>query len=436
MRREFSTGFLPSAVPLASSSDTDDAQIRRFKQILLDEVDLQELSRLSGDERRARLERVLAHLISREGVILSSRERSSLVRRVVDEAVGLGVLEPLLADDTISEIMINGHDTVYVERFGRLERIPSGFTSDEQLLQTIDRIVSAVNRRVDEASPMVDARLPADARLPRGARVNVVLPPLALDGPSVTIRLFPKAYGLSELLQRGTLDSESAELLSTCVRARLNIIVSGGTASGKTTMLNALSQFVPARERIVTIEDAAELSLSQDHVIRLETRPANVDGRGVVTIRDLVRNALRMRPDRIIVGEVRGGEALDMLQAMNTGHEGSLATVHANTVYDALSRVETLASMSDVDIPFAAVRDQVNSAIDLVVQLNRHSDGTRRIVELAYLTSSRREDYQVSTLAEFDSVEREFRRRAVPRQLVTTLEARGEQLPSGWDIEP
>ncbi len=436
MRREFSTGFLPPAVPLASSSDADDTQIRRFKQILLDEVDLQELSRLSGDERRARLERVLAHLISREGVILSSRERSSLVRRVVDEAVGLGVLEPLLADDTISEIMINGHDTVYVERFGRLERIPSGFTSDEQLLQTIDRIVSAVNRRVDEASPMVDARLPADARLPRGARVNVVLPPLAIDGPSVTIRLFPKAYGLAELLQRGTLDRESAELLSTCVRARLNIIVSGGTASGKTTMLNALSQFVPARERIVTVEDAAELSLVQDHVIRLETRPANVDGRGVVTIRDLVRNSLRMRPDRIIVGEVRGGEALDMLQAMNTGHEGSLATVHANTVYDALSRVETLASMSDVDIPFAAVRDQVNSAIDLVVQLNRHSDGTRRIVELAYLTSSRREDYRVATLAEFDSTLREFRRRAVPRQLVTTLQSRGEQLPDGWEVEP
>jgi len=436
VRREFSAGFLPPTAPLTSSSDADDAQIRRFKQILLDEVDLQELSRLSGDERRARLERVLAHLISREGVILSSRERSSLVRRVVDEAVGLGVLEPLLADDTISEIMINGHDTVYVERFGRLERIPSGFTSDEQLLQTIDRIVSAVNRRVDEASPMVDARLPADARLPRGARVNVVLPPLALDGPSVTIRLFPKAYGLAELLQRGTLDRESAELLSTCVRARLNIIVSGGTASGKTTMLNALSQFVPARERIVTVEDAAELSLVQDHVIRLETRPANVDGRGVVTIRDLVRNSLRMRPDRIIVGEVRGGEALDMLQAMNTGHEGSLATVHANTVYDALSRVETLASMSDVDIPFAAVRDQVNSAIDLVVQLNRHSDGTRRIVELAYLTSSRREDYQVATLAEFDSTLREFRRRPVPRKLAATLEARGEQLPAGWEVEP
>jgi pilus assembly protein CpaF len=433
MRRGFSDGFLPTSTRVTSSVEADDNQVRRFKQILLEEVDLQELSRLSGDERRARLERVLAHLISREGVILSSRERSALVRRVVDEAVGLGVLEPLLADDTISEIMINGHETVYVERFGRVERIPSGFTSEAQLLQTIDRIVSAVNRRVDEASPMVDARLPADARLPRGARVNVVLPPLAVDGPSVTIRLFPKAYGLPELLQRGTLDGPTAELLSTCVRARLNIIVSGGTASGKTTMLNALSQFVPARERIVTVEDAAELSLNQEHVIRLETRPANVDGRGMVSIRDLVRNSLRMRPDRIIVGEVRGGEALDMLQAMNTGHEGSLATVHANNVYDALSRLETLASMSDVDIPFAAVRDQVNSAINLVVQLNRHSDGTRRIVELGFLDSARREDYRVETLAEFDPGAQAFLRHPLPARLAGMLHVRGEQVPAGWE---
>ncbi len=433
MRREFSKGFVRQQDRGRSESEADDEQVRRFKQILLDEVDLQELSRLPADDRRARLERVLAHLISREGVILSSRERSTLVRRVVDEAVGLGVLEPLLADDSISEIMINGHETVYVERFGRVERIASGFTSEAQLLQTIDRIVSAVNRRVDEASPMVDARLPADARLPRGARVNVVLPPLALDGPAMTIRLFPKAYGLAELLQRGTLDRESAELLSTCVQARLNIIVSGGTASGKTTLLNALSQFVPSRERIVTVEDAAELSLNQDHVIRLETRPANVDGRGAVSIRDLVRNALRMRPDRIIVGEVRGGEALDMLQAMNTGHEGSLATVHANGVYDALSRIETLATMSDVEIPFAAVRDQVNSAIDLVVQLNRHSDGSRRIVQLAYLTSARREDYRLATLSEFDPLRREFRRHPVPARLIAALEAAGEQLPAGWE---
>ncbi|HZA71653.1 MAG TPA: CpaF family protein [Propionibacteriaceae bacterium] len=433
MRRDFSKGFVRLQDRNRTESEADDAQVRRFKQILLDEVDLQELSRLPADERRARLERVLAHLISREGVILSTRERSTLVRRVVDEAVGLGVLEPLLADDSISEIMINGHDTVYVERFGRVERIPSGFTSEAQLLQTIDRIVSAVNRRVDEASPMVDARLPADARMPRGARVNVVLPPLSLTGPAVTIRLFPKAYGLADLLQRGTLDRESAELLSTCVRARLNIVVSGGTASGKTTMLNALSQFIPGRERIVTVEDAAELSLNQEHVIRLETRPPNVDGRGAVTIRELVRNSLRMRPDRIVVGEVRGGEALDMLQAMNTGHEGSLTTVHANNAYDALSRMETLATMSDVEVPFAAIRDQVNSAIHLVVQLNRHADGSRRIVQLAYLTSARREDYKLATLAEFDPVGRQFRRYAVPEQMIAALQNAGEQLPPGWE---
>ena len=379
---------------------------------------------------------MLAHLISREGVILSTRERSTLVRRVVDEAVGLGVLEPLLADDSISEIMINGHDTVYVERFGRVERIPSGFTSEAQLLQTIDRIVSAVNRRVDESSPMVDARLPADARMPRGARVNVVLPPLSLTGPAVTIRLFPKAYGLAELLQRGTLDRESAELLSTCVRARLNIIVSGGTASGKTTLLNALSQFVPGRERIVTVEDAAELSLNQEHVIRLETRPPNVDGRGAVTIRDLVRNSLRMRPDRIIVGEVRGGEALDMLQAMNTGHEGSLTTVHANNAYDALSRLETLATMSDVEVPFAAIRDQVNSAIDLVVQLTPARrrlppDRAARVPDVIRVARTT----GCATLAELrpgtprSSAGTRCRTRWWPR-----CGAAGEPLPPGWEV--
>jgi pilus assembly protein CpaF len=435
MRREFSKSFSRPQTRDTTEAEADDAQVRRFKQILLDEVDLQELSRLPSEERRARLERVLAHLISREGVILSSRERSALVRRVVDEAVGLGVLEPLLADETISEIMINGHETVYVERFGRVERIPSGFTSEAQLMQTIDRIVSGVNRRVDESSPMVDARLPADARLPRGARVNVVLPPLSLTGPSVTIRLFPKAYGLTELLQRGTLDRASADLLATCVRARLNLIVSGGTASGKTTLLNALSQFVPARERIVTVEDAAELSLNQEHVIRLETRPPNVDGRGDVTIRDLVRNSLRMRPDRIIVGEVRGGEALDMLQAMNTGHDGSLATVHANSPYDALSRIETLASMSDVEIPFAAIRDQVNDAIDMVVQLARFADGTRRIIKIASVVSERRQDYRLQTLVDYDGIGRQFLRYPAPDRLVKALTLAGETLPPGWTAE-
>jgi pilus assembly protein CpaF len=286
---------------------------------------------------------------------------------------------------------------------------------------------------------MVDARLPADNRLPRGARVNVVLPPLALNGPTVTIRLFPKALGMADLLQYRSIDGPTAELLAACVRARLNIIVSGGTASGKTTMLNALSAFVPNEERIVTVEDAAELVLVQEHTIRLETRPANVEGAGQVTIRDLVRNSLRMRPDRIIVGEVRGGEALDMLQAMNTGHEGSLATVHANSTDDALSRLETLASMSEVELPFAAIHDQVNGAVDVVVQLLRTADGTRRTVAVDYLTSRRREDYRLARIMHFEphagpDGRGGFERHALPKALAAKLRARDEPLPAGFEV--
>ena len=380
----------------------EDSLVTVFRRLLLEEVDLNELSRLEASQRRARLERVIAHLVSREGVILSSSERNLLVRRVVDEAVGLGVLEPILADPTVSEIMINGHETIYVERSGRLERWPGAFTSEEQLMQTIDRIVSTVNRRVDESSPMADARLPQDSRMPRGARVNVVLPPLSLNGPTVTIRLFPQAISLARLIEWGSLNEELAALLRACVEARLNVVVSGGTGSGKTTLLNALSSFISPKERIVTIEDAAELSLDQPHTIRLETRPPNVEGRGQVTIRDLVRNSLRMRPDRIIVGECRGGEALDMLQAMNTGHEGSLTTVHANSPDDALARLETLASMSDVEVPFHAIRDQVNSAMDIIVQLNRQSDGSRKVVEACFVASRRQEQFDLRPLMTWD----------------------------------
>jgi pilus assembly protein CpaF len=347
------------------------------------------------------------------------------------------VLEPLLADPAVSEIMINGHDEIYVERFGRLERLPTGFSSNDQLMQTIDRIVSTVNRRVDESSPMVDARLPPDSRLPRGARVNVVLPPLALKGPTVTIRLFPRALGMTELLSYGSIDGPTAALLAACVRARLNIIVSGGTASGKTTMLNALSAFVPDYERIITVEDAAELVLVQPHTVRLETRPANVEGAGQITIRDLVRNCLRMRPDRIIVGEVRGGEALDMLQAMNTGHEGSLATVHANSTDDALSRLETLATMSDVDLPFAAVHDQVNAAVDVVVQLMRTADGTRRTVAVDYLSSTRRQEFRLAQITHWDprggdDGRGEYLRHPLPKAFAEKLVFKGEQVPPGF----
>ncbi|MFV0452737.1 MAG: CpaF family protein [Propioniciclava sp.] len=435
MTRSYSS-FVGSGLTVVDDSTDDDGLIHNLRELLLEEVDLHELSRLDANQRRARLERVIAQLVSREGAILSTSERNQLIRRVVDEAVGLGVLEPILADNSVSEIMINGYDTIYVERAGKLERWPTAFTSNDQLMQTVDRIVSTVNRRVDESSPMADARLPADARMPRGARVNVVLPPLALDGPTITIRLFPQAISLERLLEWGSLTPQVAHLLRVAVAARLNIVVSGGTGSGKTTLLNALSSFIGDEERIVTIEDAAELSLNQPHTVRLETRPPNAEGRGQVTIRDLVRNALRMRPDRIVVGECRGGEALDMLQAMNTGHEGSLTTVHANGVDDALSRLETLATMSDVEIPFQAVRDQVNSAIDLIVQLGRFADGSRRVSDVAYVASRRQETFRLEPILEWGGSRRagdgEFVHHPLPTGLVRRLSDTDPDIVRAW----
>lgn len=428
--------FVGAAPGIAEAQREDDSLIMTFRRLLLEEVDLNELSKLDANQRRARLERVIAHLVSREGVILSTSERNQLIRRVVDEAVGLGVLEPILADPSVSEIMINGHNTIFIERAGVLERWPGAFTNEEQLMQTIDRIVSTVNRRVDESSPMADARLPADSRMPRGARVNVVLPPLALDGPTVTIRLFPQAISLERLIEWGSITEPLARLLRLCVMARFNIVVSGGTGSGKTTMLNALSSFISTNERIVTVEDAAELSLNQPHTVRLETRPPNAEGRGQVTIRDLVRNALRMRPDRIVVGECRGGEALDMLQAMNTGHEGSLTTVHANTAEDALSRLETLATMADVQIPFQAIRDQVNSAIDMIVQLGRGADGGRRVTEVAYVASRRHEQFRLEPVLTWEGSHRtagagSFVHHRLPAGISERL-ARHEEVDAWW----
>ncbi len=368
-----------------------------YRQKVLEEVDLAELSTLTPSQRRARLERVVSRIITREGPVLSTEQRTSLIRRVVDEALGLGVLEPLLNDPSITEIMVNGHEDIWVEQNGNLRQVETTFVNDAQLLQTIDRIVSGVNRRVDESSPMVDARLPT------GERVNVIIPPLSLTGPILTIRRFPRAFTLAELVDNGTLDEPVASLLSALVEAKFNIIVSGGTGSGKTTFLNSLSAFIPAEERIVTIEDAAELQLQQPHVISLESRPANVEGRGQVTIRDLVRNSLRMRPDRIIVGEVRGAETLDMLQAMNTGHEGSLATVHANSADDAITRLETLASMTELNIAFDALRDQVAGAVHAIVQLDRGVDRARRVAEVAVVVSKGRHDFALRNLARFVS---------------------------------
>ncbi len=406
-----------------------------FRRKLLAEVDLNDLASLDQSQRRARLEKVMGLLVSRDGPLLSTRERSAIIRRVVDEALGLGVLEPLLADDAVTEIMVNGPDAVFVERAGRLERVETRFASEEQLYQTIDRIVSQVNRRVDESSPMVDARLPT------GERVNVIVPPLAIDGPMLTIRRFPKPFSVEQLVAAGSIDVPTGLLLAACVRAKLNIIVSGGTGSGKTTLLNSLSAFVPQDERIVTIEDAAELSLNQEHVVRLESRPANVEGKGQVSIRDLVRNSLRMRPDRIIVGEVRGGETLDMLQAMNTGHEGSLATVHANSADDAIVRLETLASMSELQIPFETLRDQINNAVDLIVHLTR-SGGMRRVAEVAVVASLRREQFRLATVVEFaaDPVGPDrrstgrFLHRPVPAALARRLLAAGEAVPAAFTV--
>jgi pilus assembly protein CpaF len=366
-----------------------------YRAKLLEEIDLAEMSALATADRRIRLERVLGHIISREGPVLSTHERAVLIRRVVDEALGLGILEPLLEDASISEIMVNGPDQIFVERGGRLEQLPMRFSSTEQLMQTIERIVSTVNRRVDEANPMVDARLPS------GERVNVIIPPLSLTGPVLTIRRFPRAFTLQEMIQLGSLDEHMVVLLASLIRAKFNVIVSGATGTGKTTLLNALSAVIPEGERIVTIEDSAELQLQQSHVITLESRPANVEGKGRITIRDLVRNSLRMRPDRIIVGEVRGGETLDMLQAMSTGHDGSLATVHANSAEDALMRLQTLASMSEVEIPFIAIKDQINSAVEVLVQLTRFADGARRITEIALLHSRGREEYKIATVCRY-----------------------------------
>ena len=410
------------------------SNVTLWRQRLLDEINLDDLAVLDLPQRRARLEKVTGHILSREGPVLSNRERASLIRRVVDEALGLGVLEPLLADETITEIMVNGPNDIFIERAGRVYRIDTAFASEDQLYQTIDRIVSQVNRRVDESSPMVDARLPT------GERVNVIIPPLSLVGPVVTIRRFPRAYQMEELVKMGSLDAATGLLLASLVRARFNVVVSGGTGTGKTTFLNALSAFVPATERIVTIEDSAELQLQQDHVISLESRPSNIEGRGQITIRDLVRNALRMRPDRIIVGEVRGGETLDMLQAMNTGHDGSLVTVHSNSADDAIYRLETLASMSEVKIPFDAIRDQINAAIDVIVHLTRGADGSRRVSEVAVVASNRREKFKLRTLMDFmqaplgpDRIVRgNFRHHLLPPRVAERLLNGGENVPNAF----
>ena len=348
---------------------------------ILDRLDLEKLGRTTGDAAREEVLVLIRNSVNSEAVPLSFAERERLSREILDEIFGLGPLEPLLKDPTVSDILVNRFDRVYVERGGKLEITGLSFKDNQHLMQIIDRIVSRIGRRVDESSPMVDARLQD------GSRVNAIIPPLALDGACLSIRRFGRDPVTSRnMIDNKTLTEQMLELLSAMVKGRLNLLISGGTGAGKTTLLNVLSGYIPNSERIVTIEDAAELQLKQEHVVRLETRPPNIEGKGAVRMRQLVINSLRMRPDRIVVGEVRGEEAFDMLQAMNTGHEGSLTTVHANSPRDALNRVENMVSMANLNIPERAVRQQVANAIHAVVQIARLSDGTRKVITISEIT--------------------------------------------------
>ena len=382
---------------------------------LIERLDLEALEAVKDElELTTQIRDAVVEFLRDEQTPLSQAEREEIVEQIVYEIIGLGPIEPLFRDPTVSDILVNGASEIYVERKGKLTRVAAQFRNDAHLLSVIDRIVSRVGRRVDESSPMVDARLPD------GSRVNAIIPPLALDGPVLSIRRFEADLSVQQLVSNGTVTEEMMRLLAGCVHARLNILISGGTGSGKTTLLNALSSFIPADERVITIEDAAELRLMQDHVVRLETRPPNAEGRGEVLARDLVKNALRMRPDRIIVGEVRSAEALDMLQAMNTGHEGSLTTIHSNSSRDAIARLETMILMAGTNLPDRAMREQIASALDVVIQVSRLADGTRRVMSITEVTGM---EGEVITTQEVYR----FRRRGITAegQVVGTFEATG-----------
>ncbi|MEP6570776.1 MAG: CpaF family protein [Acidobacteriota bacterium] len=404
----------------------------RLHRALINRMDLTKLAALSPEQVHAEVSRLAETVLAQEAMPLSSSERDRLVNDVQHELFGLGPLEPLLADPTISDILVNSHGTIYVERRGKLEVTNVAFKDDEHLMRVIERIVSSVGRRIDESSPMVDARLRD------GSRVNAIIPPLSIDGPVLSIRRFgAEPLRMNSLIENKALTRDIADMLQMCVSARLNVLISGGTGAGKTTLLNALSAYIPEDERIVTIEDSAELQLQQPHVVRLETRPPNIEGKGEVTQRDLVRNSLRMRPDRIVIGEVRGGEAIDMLQAMNTGHDGSLTTIHANTPRDALARLETMIQMTGMRLSDRAMRQQVASALDLVVQVARLSDGTRRVTSISEITGMEGETITMQEIFQFDrtgvdsqgQVIGRFRPTGIRPRFAERLKACGLQLP-------
>ena len=371
---------LATARAVEAEPDRYQAMKMRLHRELIAKLDLSQLEGLSDGERRSQVERVARRLIVDGEIRLTRADEERLITELMHDTFDLGPITPLLLDEEISDILVNTHRQVYVERLGKLEPTSIAFRDDAHLRLVIDRIISRVGRRVDESSPLVDARLPD------GSRVNAIIPPAAIDGPILSIRRFRRsALSIEQLLEFGTLGSDMAEFLTACIRSRLNMLITGGTGSGKTTVLNILSRYIPHDERVVTIEDSAELMLQQAHVVRLETRPPNIEGRGQITQRDLVRNALRMRPDRIIVGEVRGDEVLDMLQAMNTGHDGSLTTIHSNGPRDALHRLENLVLMAGHELPDRAIREQVASALDLMVHVSRMSDGTRKMLSIQEL---------------------------------------------------
>ncbi|MDQ2975509.1 MAG: CpaF family protein [Acidobacteriota bacterium] len=404
----------------------------RLHRTLINRMDLTKLGTLTPEQVHAEVSRLAESVLTQEAMPLSTAERERLVNDVQHELFGLGPLEPLLSDPTISDILVNSHNTIYVERRGKIEATNVAFRDDEHLMRVIERIVSSVGRRIDESSPMVDARLKD------GSRVNAIIPPLSIDGPVLSIRRFgAEPLRMDSLLENKALTRDIAEMLEMCVNARLNILISGGTGAGKTTLLNALSAYIPEAQRIVTIEDSAELQLQQPHVVRLETRPPNIEGRGEVTQRDLVRNALRMRPDRIVIGEVRGGEAIDMLQAMNTGHDGSLTTIHANTPRDALARLETMIQMTGMRLSERAMRQQVASAIDLVLQVARLSDGSRRVTSISEITGMEGDTitmqeiflYERTGMGPQGQVVGRFRATGIRPRFAEKLKSCGMQLP-------